>query len=593
MTLNDREELKKRFRHMDRPGEAEARRTMREMYGENKPLGKNFDPSLAAVCKNGVFVGKKKDGILAFKGIPFAKPPVKELRWMPPEPPEDSDEVREAYYYGHSPIQTEWPSETGSYYPQSENCLTLNVWTADGDTKDKAVMVFFHGGSYGWGATSDPIYDGQTLVAAHRDIVLVTAEYRVGIMGFIDFSEVEGGEKYEKSGNLGLLDHIAALKWVRNNIASFGGNPENVTIFGESAGGGTVSLLPIIKEAKGLFKRSIAESGSVALTFSREECKPLAQKLLKESGAKNMSELLAIPEEKLMKLNENLNDFNNFPERDGILIPEDPYEPYRNGTASDVDMIMGTNSDEVRYWMREMRYYVRPWLGTPLFKLGTPVMFDNNMAKVSEEDKKNYLSKYMKLFNGRKLWKMVEFYNDVLFRTPAIAQAEGHSDNGGRTFMYYWSYPSAHKNLGACHAVELAYVFGNTDVKIYTGDNVDISLSEEVQNMWVNFAKTGNPSTQNTKWERFERRARKTMILGSKIKSEQDPLSQRRRYTFPFLKYMFNGCYANLKINIPVIYFIFGAVLGILSLAPALIAFVIDFFVRLFKFIKIIREDEK
>ena len=133
-------------------------------------------------------------------------------------------------------------------------------------------MVFFHGGSYGWGGTSDPIYDGHNLVEKYPDLVLVTAEYRTGIMGFMDFSGVPGGEDYSTSGNLGLLDQVCALEWVQKNIRAFGGDPENVTIFGESAGAGSVSLLPLIEGTDGLFRRIIMESGSPALTYSREEC---------------------------------------------------------------------------------------------------------------------------------------------------------------------------------------------------------------------------------------------------------------------------------------------------------------------------------
>lgn len=245
----------------------------------------------------------------------------------------------------------------GSYYPQGEDCLTLNVWTnRTGPVSGKAVMVFFHGGSYGWGATSDPIYDGHNLVRKFPDLVLVTVEYRTGIMGFIDFSGVPGGEAYRTSGNLGLLDQACGLRWVRENISAFGGDPENVTIFGESAGGGSAALLPLMKEAKGLFRRSIAESGSVALTYSREECRNLTARLLKYSKCSSMEELLALTEAQLMKVNEKLNDYNNFPERDGIVLPEDPYGAWEDPALKDLDFMTGTNADECRYWIREMGY---------------------------------------------------------------------------------------------------------------------------------------------------------------------------------------------------------------------------------------------
>jgi para-nitrobenzyl esterase len=164
-------------------------------------------------------------------------------------------------------------------------------------------------------------------------------------MGFVDLSYFAGGEEYPDAPNLGLLDQIEALRWVRENIRFFGGDPGNVTIFGESAGGGSVSLLPLIPEAKGLFRRVIAESGSVALTFSKKECREFTRRLMKESGIRSMKMLSALTESQLRSLNEKLNIYNNYPQRDGRLIPEDPYAPYENGATADMDMLIGTNAD--------------------------------------------------------------------------------------------------------------------------------------------------------------------------------------------------------------------------------------------------------
>ena len=294
----------------------EIKAKMQALYGENRIIEGAFDETLAVRCGNGTFVGLKNGDVVSYKGIPYAEAPVGELRWKPPVDAMDSNAVREACYFGPSPVQTEWPSEVGSYYPQSEDCLTLNIWTnRSGPSSGKSVMVFFHGGSYGWGAVSDPIYDGHNLIEKYDDVILVTVEYRLGIFGFIDFSSVPGGEAYAESGNLGLLDQVCALRWIRKNIAAFGGDPDNVTVFGESAGAGSVSLLPLIDGTEGLFRRVIAESGSVALTYGKEECRNLTNLLLEESGCSTMEELTALSEEKLRELNEGLNDYNNFPAR--------------------------------------------------------------------------------------------------------------------------------------------------------------------------------------------------------------------------------------------------------------------------------------
>ncbi len=516
-------------------------------YHENQIITAAYDKGLAAECTNGIFVGQEDDGIISYKGIPYAKQPVGDLRWKAPQYPADSSKVYEAYYYGKAPIQTEWPSETGSYYEQGEDCLYLNVWTADNDLRNKPVMVFLHGGSYGWGGTTDPLYDGQNFIEEHDDVILITVGYRTGIMGYMDFDSVKGGDQFKESGNLGTLDQVAALKWISKNITAFGGDPDNVTVFGESAGGGTVSLLPLIDEADGLFHRIIAESGSIALTYSTEECQRLTEMLLDESGAQDMNDLMALTEEELKEINVNLNDYNNFPERDGIVIPKDLYAAYENGESADIDMIIGTNADETRYWIHEMALTVPALPGEFTYSLLMPLMFDSNMKQLSDGDK-YYVDTFMADQGGENTWSISEFYNEILFRVPAIAMADAHSRNGGSVYMYYWEYPSAIGKMGACHAVELAYVFNNLDETIYTGNNIDEDLAAEVQEMWVNFAKTGDPSTEENDWRNYTYDDPDTIILDDDIHMREELLHEQKDLIKPLLDYGFNGCYTNLDL---------------------------------------------
>ena len=360
----------------------EAKEKMKALYGVNRCLEEIPEGAPCVRCSNGIFAGEDRNGIHVFKGIPFARAPIGKLRWKAPEAPEKSDIIREALYFGPSPLQTELFSEMGSLYEQSEDCLYLNIWVNSVDeSSDKPVMVFFHGGSYGWGGTSDPLYEGTNFVSAHPDIILVTAAYRTGIMGFMDFSSVPGGKAFEDSCNLGLLDQIAGLKWVQKNIERFGGNRANVTIFGESAGGGSVSILPVMPLAKGLFSKAIAESGSIALTFSRQECQPLTELLLEKSGCSSMDELMALSTEQLKDINEYLNESNNFPMRDGRLVPEDLYEAYRRGDAGDIIMINGVNAHEANYWVSELG-------GIVPYALQIPVLFENNLKRLSPKDLK-------------------------------------------------------------------------------------------------------------------------------------------------------------------------------------------------------------
>ena len=449
--------------------ENKNKKRVQNLYGENKEIEGDYDKNLSVECNNGIFVGLKKNDVLSFKGIPYAKPPIGNLRWKNPILAEDSKKVYQAYYFGKSPVQTEWPSELGSYYPTSENCLTLNVWVnTKNKTEGKTVMVFIHGGSYGWGGTSDPIYDGYNLVNKFSDIILVTVEYRLGLLGFIDFSSVKGGEEYKTSGNLGLLDQICALKWVQKNIKNFGGDPKKVTIFGESAGGGSVSLLPIINGTEGLFKRVIAESGAINLSYSKKEDKLLTENLLKKAKKNNMKDLINISEENLKKMNEDLNEINNFPLRDNINIPEDLYNEYKTGKAKNIDMLLGSNKDEVRYFINEMGYY-SILSGMFVYEHGIPIVFENTQKILNKEENK-LVDKFISLQKGKKIWKITEFYNELIFRIPMNKQAELHSDSGGNTYVYHWKYPGEDKTIGACHAIELSYIFNNLQEKIYTGN---------------------------------------------------------------------------------------------------------------------------
>jgi len=317
-----------------------------------------------AVCYNGRFEGSYEEdtGVLAFKGIPYAKAPTEERRWKAPESVEASSETFKADAFGKSSIQYSWFSEDITT-EVSEDCLTLNVWTKDLSSDNKPVMVFFHGGSFAWGGTSEPLYDGQYIVSEHDDVVVVTCNYRIGIMGFIDFSSVPGGEEFPDSGQLGLLDALESLRWIKQNISVFGGDPDNITIFGESAGGGVVSCLLASEFAGELFQRVIAESGALNQVHDLEAASANDQTavLMQLAGAENMDDLLALTEEELIELNEYpldedgtcINDKYSLPISGGI-VPDDAYGALANAKAKGVDLLIGTNTDEANYWITEM-----------------------------------------------------------------------------------------------------------------------------------------------------------------------------------------------------------------------------------------------
>ena len=517
------------------------------LYGENKELLAVPEGQPVAIVENGVFVGQRNDGVLSFKGIPYAKAPVGELRWQAPQRDDSSSVIREAYYFGKSGIQTLSTSVRASYYKQGEDCLTLNVWTANDTTTHRPVMVWIHGGSYGWGGTSDPLFEGHNFVKAHPEVVLVTINYRLGLFGFLDLTQMEGGEDYVESGNLGLLDQVAALEWVQRNIAAFGGDASQVTIFGESAGGGSVSLLTVMPRAHGLFQRAIVESGSVALSSTREEHKLLIERVQKATGAKCVDDLMKLSESELMTINEGLNQYNCFPLRDGNILPLDPYAAYASGAAKDIDMLMGTNADEARFWIKSMG-------GLDMYKLMLSVWFDNVLMNLNDEDRYR-VEQFVDNRDDERVWNLSEFMTELMFRGPMLTMADAHSSSGGNTFVYYWSYPSARPLCGASHAVEVSYVLNNPQDTIYTGGNVCLPLAEEIQKMWVNFAMTGNPSTTLHDFPCYDTATRQCMRLDTTIRVERDLLSEQRQVVSPLVPLYISPLYCNMSLNVPTIWY--------------------------------------
>ena len=455
---------------------------MQSKYNTNKILSSIPDNSYPIKCENGIFLGINKDNIISYKGIPFAKPPIKNLRFKIAEECEKSNIIREAYYFEKSPIQIHDPGEMSSYYKISEDCLYLNIWKYNNNNNKKPVMVFIHGGAFGWGGSVDPLYDGHNFIKNHNDIILITITYRVSILGFLDLTFIKGGENFKESPNLGILDQIQALKWIKKNISYFGGDENNITIFGESAGGSSVTILPLIKESKGLFNRIISQSGTFAFTITKKEGKNLIEKLKKVMNNNDLSvdDLMKLSEEEIINLNKKLNFDCLPPMRDDIVIPINCYEKINEGYYNNIDILIGSNKDEVNYWIIECGFYF-------IFKIFIRIYIENIIKYRLRKEEKNIFNEYQKIVKKN---PYNNFLNDLFFRIPAFKIADLHSLNGRNVYLYYWTYPSSIPNFEACHAIELAYVFNNLKEGHYIGNkNINYDLSKNVQEMWVNFAR--------------------------------------------------------------------------------------------------------
>lgn len=553
-------------------GPSELEQEMTALYGENKVIEGDYPDSLAVEAANGVFVGQRDDALLAFKGIPYAVQPTGERRWHEAKPEPDSHLVREAKYFGHSAIQFHSQGNAASLYPQGEDCLTLNVWTAAGGmrTARRPVMVWIHGGSYVSNGSVNPRDWGDQFVKAHPEVVFVSINYRLGLLGFLDLSSLPDGKDFARSGNLGILDQVEALRWVKRNIAAFGGDPDNVTILGHSAGAGSVSILSNIDEAQGLFRRAIMQSGSVALTSSREDCQRLTKRVLDATGAKTAADLLKLTQDDIIALNDEVGEFFRFPERDGNLIAEDAYSRF-DGFNSGIDMLIGTTSDETSYWIDSMG-------GEENFDFMTTLWY-RYISLSLDSDQRQCASRFLEIVPENKPWPVAELLNDLMFRGPAIEMAQRHAAAGGRTYMYYWTKPLSNPIYGACHGCEVSYVL-NTGRQIKTGDKHNPELASEVQQMWVNFATTGNPSTPAHYWPAYEANQRATMFLGDTISLVNDPLSEQRRLIAPLIKEYISPVFSDLLDKAP---WYIGIAIGTLVAVLLLLIWLIVRIRRLFK----------
>ena len=380
------------------------------------------------------------------------------------------------------------------------------------------------------------MYDGQSFAAAHDDVILVTCNYRLGLMSWADFTKIEGGEDY-KDINLGIRDHIAALQWIQKNIAAFGGDPDNVTIFGESAGGWSTTALTISPKAKGLFKRAIAESGGL-LVRAREAAQEFADYIMEASGAKNMDDLLAISGDEWMALDAEkwIADECCGVVADGDVIPEldDMDDAIAKAAENGVQMIVGTNQDEWNYFEEDSEGE------TPEEKFaswveGMDAMYDEAYGD-ADEDGKAALEELIKYEEEQ----VPEEYADTKEVKEALAKsgfvsetwryeimnfADKFADAGGDIYTYLWKVPSTLDEMykSSVHAVELAYVFNNKDAAIYAGE-VDADTMARTQEAWTNFAKTGDPSIEGTEWSVYDSKDRNTMVIEKDgWKMESDP----------------------------------------------------------------------
>jgi para-nitrobenzyl esterase len=492
------------------------------------------DNPLQVQTQSGAVEGRAEGNVRAFLGIPYAEPPVGDLRWRPPVPVRPWTGVRQATAFGPRPMQPTIFKDMVFRDPGcSEDCLNLNVWTPASKADAKLpVMVWIFGGGLQAGGTSEQRQDGVHL-AGTRHVVVVSMNYRLGLFGFLTHPDLIAESPQHAAGNYGLLDQLAALRWVHENIAQFGGDPANVTIFGESAGSMSVSGLMASPLAKGLFHKAIGESGSVFTSRPRqrsslgEQAAKDAAFVAERTGKHTIAELRAMPAQALLDaMDANGDDHHSFSYTiDGYYLPENPAAIFAAHRQNDVPLLAGWNHDEGGVTLDA--------------KAGSAI---DQMKATAKREFTAHPDEFLRLYASDTEEKAArsgaDFAGDHFIAFSTWQWLEAQAEHGTQpVFRYHFDRaPPTNffgKHTGAYHSADILYVFGSFDAQPQVAwTPSDHAVSEQIQAYWTNFARTGNPNGLGLpQWPSYSAKT-KWPVMELDDKSEAHPDTLRERYLF-------------------------------------------------------------
>lgn len=465
----------------------------------------------------GSIAGSVDEGVFSFKGIPYAKAE----RFMPPQAPDAWEGVREHREFGPIAMQVNsWSPETAM---NEQKLFTVNVWTQGlNDGKKRPVMFWLHGGGFAVGASDDPITDGKML-AQKGDIVLVSVNHRLNILGFLDLSSF--GEEYAHSANVGMLDVVAALEWVNKNIGSFGGDPENVTIFGESGGGGKVGTLLSMPAAQGLFHKAIIQSGTLVNVMTKEKSRSVGQALVEvlELTGEDLSALHTMPYKQLVEAGNKalektvglrvpgsttMSGFGPVP--DGVNLLQQPFTPDFADISKDIPLLIGTTLNELvktAYDEKDL----------------TLEQARERLSETYGDNTDTYLGLFEKAYPDYTPQDLLSI--DTLFRPNTIVTADARAEKTDApvySYLLTWKSTVEDNTKGSFHGLDIPLAFKNIELgKHWTGTSDEAkALAEKMSSAWLNFATTGNPNVEGSlpAWEPYSRENGETMIFDAQPK---------------------------------------------------------------------------
>ena len=502
--------------------------------------------SLEVETPAGRLRGAVVDGVIAFKSVPYAASCAGAARFRPPALPVPWAGIRDASdYTGHAPQMGLRPASrpeladlygAGDSSAPSEDCLTVNVWTpAVGDAANRPVMVWLHGGAFSYGTGNGERTRGSRL-CRRGDVVVVCVNHRLNILGFLDLSGV-GGAEYRASGNAGMLDIVAALEWVRDNIAAFGGDPDCVTVFGESGGGGKVCTLMAMPAAQGLFHRAVVQSGAVVLHRSAERAARLTDAVLRELGT-DAAGLADVPLARLMAAvapaqkalgpsQRPLFDRYPFgPVVDGTILPRQPFDPDATALSAHIPLLIGDMKDEAASFVATD--------DTMWFRRLDEAQLHSRVALLAGDQADRVIGTYRAAnpaMNPAEL--LIAIRTDAEFRIRSLVVAERQAAlRSAPVFMYAfeWETPVHEGRLRAPHALDVPFTFDTLDLTRAHGDRPDaFRLSGMMAETWIAFARTGRPShTDLPEWPAYDTASRATMVLDAQCRVAHDPRAYGR-----------------------------------------------------------------